>query len=161
MMRSVRYEIKSDFLKGQYHEAHPLQQGMDHYLAENVRSWKSRIADTAYRSAAIEGFMPRQGLAPQIRYRKLPYPNMSPRIRRDNATSPSIRSYPEHVFTDQKFWMKPVIQNTGIRRTVLKVNLAKIPTATSDTLLFNTARQSVWPVGRQAGQTPEREHKIT
>jgi IS5 family transposase len=83
-------------------------------------------ADTAYRSAANEGFMEKNGFASHV-HRKKPKGRLMPEaMRRANAAKSKIRSRVEHVFAAQKDQMGLFIRTIGIARATMKIGLANL-----------------------------------
>ncbi len=83
-------------------------------------------ADTAYRSAANEKFMEKNGFVSHV-HRKKPKDRAMPEaIRRSNNAKSKIRSHVEHVFAEQKDWMDLFIRTTGIARAKMKIGLANL-----------------------------------
>ena len=83
-------------------------------------------ADTAYRSAANEGFMARNGFVSRIHRKKPANRPMSPATRRANNAKSRIRSRVEHVFAEQKDRMGLFIRTVGIARATVKIGLANL-----------------------------------
>ena len=70
-------------------------------------------ADTAYRSAANETFLTKNGFVSHI-HRKKPKGRALPEVtRRANNAKSKIRSRVEHVFAEQKDQMEAIHQNSG------------------------------------------------
>ena len=83
-------------------------------------------ADTAYRSAANEEFMERNGFVSHV-HRKRPKGRPMPEaIRRANNAKSKIRSRVEHVFAEQKDRMGLFIRTIGIARAKTKIGLANL-----------------------------------
>jgi hypothetical protein len=81
-------------------------------------------ADTAYRSAANEAFMKKNGFVSRVHRNKpkgRPMPNA---VRRANAAKSKIRSRVEHVFAEQKDRMRLFIRTIGIARAKVKIGNA-------------------------------------
>jgi IS5 family transposase len=83
-------------------------------------------ADTAYRSAANEEFMAKNGFVSRV-HRKKPIGRPMPAaIRRTNNAKSKIRSRIEHVFAEQKERMDLFIRTIGIARATTKIGLANL-----------------------------------
>jgi IS5 family transposase len=83
-------------------------------------------ADTAYRSAANEAFMKKNGFVSRVHRKKpkgRPMPNA---VRRANAAKSKIRSRVEHVFAEQKDRMRLFIHTIGIARAKVKIGMANL-----------------------------------
>ena len=96
-------------------------------------------ADTAYRSAANEEFMARNGFVSKI-HRKKPKGRPMPDVtRRANALKSKVRSHIEHVFAVQKDRMDLFIRTIGIARATTKIGLANIVYNIKRTLFLRRA----------------------
>jgi IS5 family transposase len=83
-------------------------------------------ADTAYRSAANEAFMAKNGFVSHV-HRKKPKGRALPAaLRRANNAKSKIRSLVEHVFAEQKDRMELFIRTIGIARATTKIGLANL-----------------------------------
>jgi IS5 family transposase len=83
-------------------------------------------ADTAYRSAANEAFLVRNGFVSHI-HRKKPKGRAMPEMtRRANNAKSKIRSRVEHVFAEQKDRMGLFISTVGIIRATTKIGMANL-----------------------------------
>jgi len=83
-------------------------------------------ADTAYRSAANEAFLVRNGFVSHI-HRKKPKGRTMPEVmRRANNAKSKIRSRVEHVFAEQKDRMDLFIRTVGIARATTKIGMANL-----------------------------------
>ena len=83
-------------------------------------------ADTAYRSAANEAFLAKNGFVSHI-HRKKPKGRTMPEVtRRANNAKSRIRSRVEHVFAEQKERMDLFIRTIGIARATIKIGLANL-----------------------------------
>jgi transposase, IS5 family len=83
-------------------------------------------ADTAYRSAANEAFMEKNGFVSQI-HRKKPKGRPMPKaVRRANAAKSKVRSRIEHVFAEEKDRMGLFIHTIGIARARVKIGMANL-----------------------------------
>jgi len=88
----------------------------------------SRIvwADTAYRSAANEAFMDKNGFVSRV-HRKRPKGRPMPETMRcANNMKSKVRSKIEHVFAEQKSRMGLFIRTVGIARATTKIGLANL-----------------------------------
>jgi len=86
----------------------------------------SSVWDTAYRSAATEEFMERNGFVSHV-HRKRPQGRPMPEaIRRANNAKSKIRSRVEHVFAEPKDRMGLFIQTIGTARAKTKTGLASL-----------------------------------
>jgi transposase, IS5 family len=83
-------------------------------------------ADTAYRSAANEVFMEKNGFVSHIHRKKPKGRAMPDAIRRANNAKSKIRSRVEHVFAEQKDRMDLFIRTIGIARATAKLGLANL-----------------------------------
>ena len=81
-------------------------------------------ADTAYRSAANEEFMGKNGFVSHVHRKKPKGRAMPGAIRRANNAKSKIRSKVEHVFAEQKDRMDLFIRTIGIARAKMKIGLA-------------------------------------
>ena len=81
-------------------------------------------ADTAYRSAANEEFMGKNGFVSHVHRKKPKGRAMPGAIRRANNAKSKIRSKVEHVFAEQKDRMGLFIRTIGIARAKMKIGLA-------------------------------------
>src|SRR6201984_1848822 len=82
-------------------------------------------ADTAYRSAANEAFMEKNGFVSRVHRKKPKGRPMPAEMRRANAAK-SIRSYVEHVFAEQKDRMNLFVRTIGIARAKVKIGMANL-----------------------------------
>src|SRR5205807_690207 len=81
-------------------------------------------ADTAYRSAANEAFLRKNGFVSLVHRKKPKGRAMPGAIRRANNAKSKIRSKVEHVFAVQKGRMDLFIRTIGIARATVKIGLA-------------------------------------
>jgi transposase, IS5 family len=82
--------------------------------------------DTAYRSAANETYMSKNGFVSRV-HRKKPANRPMPRAtRRANNAKSRIRSRIEHVFAEQKDRMDLFIRTIGLPRATMKIGLANL-----------------------------------
>jgi IS5 family transposase len=83
-------------------------------------------ADIAYRSAANETFLNKNGFVSHI-HRKKPKGRATPEtMRRANKAKSKIRSRVEHVFAEQKDRMGLFIRTIGIARATAKIGMANL-----------------------------------
>jgi len=83
-------------------------------------------ADTAYRSAANEAFMEKNGFVSHV-HRKKPKGRPMPKaVRRANAVKSTVRSRIEHVFAEEKDRMGLFIRTIGIARAKVKIGMANL-----------------------------------
>ena len=92
-------------------------------------------ADTAYRSAANEAFMERNGFRSHVHRRKPKGRPMPGAIRHANAAKSKIRARVEHVFAEQKDRMELFVRTIGIARATTKIGMAN-PVSNFNRLLF-------------------------
>ncbi|CAG1001610.1 hypothetical protein MYXO_03063 [Myxococcaceae bacterium] len=71
-------------------------------LLDRTNTSKSVWADTAYRSAANEAFMEKNGFVSRVHRKKPKGRPMPETIRRANNLKSKVRSRVEHVFGEQK-----------------------------------------------------------
>jgi transposase len=83
-------------------------------------------ADTAYRSAANEAFMAKNGFVSHVHRKKPKSRAMPVAIGRANNAKSKIRSRVEHVFAEQKDRMDLFIRTIGIARATTKIGLANL-----------------------------------
>ena len=83
-------------------------------------------ADTAYRSAANEAFLARNGFISRIHRKKPKGRPMSAATRRANALKSKVRSRVEHVFAAQKDRMDLFVRTVGIARATTKIGMANL-----------------------------------
>jgi hypothetical protein len=83
-------------------------------------------ADSAYRSAANEDFLARNGFVSRIHRKKSPGRPMPERTRRANAKKSRVRSRTEHVFAAQKSRMGLFVRTIGIARATTKIGKANL-----------------------------------
>jgi IS5 family transposase len=83
-------------------------------------------ADTAYRSAANDRFMEKNGFVSHV-HRKKPKGRPMPKaVRRANAAKSKVRSRIEHVFAEEKDRMGLFIRTIGIARARVKIGMANL-----------------------------------
>ena len=95
-------------------------------LLDRTNTSKSVWADTAYRSAANEAFMEKNGFVSRIHRKKPKGRPMPDTIRRANNLKSKVRSRVEHVFAEQKSRMGLFIRTIGIARATTKIGLVNI-----------------------------------
>ena len=83
-------------------------------------------ADSAYRSAANEDFLARNGFVSRTHRKKPPGKPMPEPTRRANAEKSTVRSRVEHVFSQQKSRMGLIVRNIGIARATTKIGMANL-----------------------------------
>lgn len=83
-------------------------------------------ADSAYRSAANEDFLAKNGFVSRIHRKKPPGKPMPKRTRRANAEKSRVRSCIEHVFAEQKSRMGLFVRTVGIARATTKIGMANL-----------------------------------
>lgn len=93
-------------------------------------------ADTAYRSAANEAFLAKNGFVSRIHRKKPNGRAMPDAVRRANALKSTVRSRVEHVFAEQKDRMGLFIRTIGIARARVKIGMAN--------LVYNFKRLVFW-----------------
>ncbi|MGB3898014.1 MAG: IS5 family transposase [Mesorhizobium sp.] len=95
-------------------------------LLDKTNTSKSVWADSAYRSAANEEFMDRNGFVSLVHRKKPKNRPMPEATRRANNRKSRVRSRVEHVFGEQKSRMGLFIRTIGIARARTKIGLANI-----------------------------------
>ncbi len=95
-------------------------------LLDKANTASSVRADTAYRSAANEGFMEKNGFVSRVHRKKPKGKPMPDGARRANAEKSKVRSRVEHVFPEQKDRMGLFIRTIGIARAKLKIGMANL-----------------------------------
>mgnify|MGYP006288101299 CR=1 FL=1 len=105
-------------------------------LLDKTNTAASVWADTAYRSAANEAFMAKNGFVSRIHRKKPKGRTMPDAIRRANALKSVVRSRVEHVFAEQKDRMGLFIRTIGIARAKVKIGMAN--------LVYNFKRLVFW-----------------
>lgn len=83
-------------------------------------------ADSAYRSAANEEHLARNGFVSRIHRKKPPRKPMPKRTRRANAEKSKVRSRIEHVFAEQKSRMGLFVRTVGLARATTKIGMANL-----------------------------------
>jgi IS5 family transposase len=83
-------------------------------------------ADTAYRSAANEVFLGKNGFVSRIHRKKPKGRPMPANVRRANAAKSKVRSRIEHIFAVLKGRMGLFIRTIGLARARAKIGLANL-----------------------------------
>ncbi len=95
-------------------------------LLDKTNTARGVWADTAYRSAANEAFMAKNGFVSHVHRKKPKGRAMPAAMRRANNAKSKIRSRVEHVFAEQKDRMEIFIRTIGIARATTKIGLANL-----------------------------------
>ena len=95
-------------------------------LLDKTNTSKIVWADTAYRSAANETFMDKNGFVSRIHRKKPKGRPMPETTRRANNMKSKVRSRVEHVFGEQKSRMGLFIRTIDIARAKTKIGLVNI-----------------------------------
>ena len=95
-------------------------------LLDKTNTARGVWADTAYRSAANEAFMAKNGFVSHVHRKKPQGRTMPTAMRRTNNAKSKIRSRVEHVFAEQKERMELFIRTIGIARATTKIGLANL-----------------------------------
>jgi IS5 family transposase len=104
------------------YEGRRLRQG----LLDKTNTASGVWADTAYRSAANETFLTKNGFVSHI-HRKKPKGRVMPNtMRRANNAKSKIRARVEHVFAEQKHRMGLFVRTIGIARATIKIGMANL-----------------------------------
>jgi transposase, IS5 family len=104
------------------YEGRQLREG----LLDKTNTASGVWADTAYRSAANEAFMDKNGFVSHVHRKKPKGRAMPDAIRRANSAKSQIRCKVEHVFAEQKDRMDLFIRTIGIARATMKIGLANL-----------------------------------
>ena len=104
------------------YEGRRLRQG----LLDKTNTAGGVWADTAYRSAANETFLNKNGFVSHIHRKKPKGRTMPETMRRANNAKSKIRSRVEHVFAEQKSRMGLFITTIGIARATTKIGMANL-----------------------------------
>jgi hypothetical protein len=104
------------------YEGRRLRQG----LLDKSNTASGVWADTAYRSAANETFLSRNGLVSHIHRKKPKGRAMPETMRRANNAKSKIRARVEHVFAEQKHRMGLFVRTIGIARATNKIGMANL-----------------------------------
>jgi IS5 family transposase len=95
-------------------------------LLDKTNTAGAVYADTAYRLAANEAFLEKNGFISRI-HRKKPKSRLMPEaMRRANAAKSMIRSRVEHVFAEQKARMDLFTRTVGLARATTKIGMANL-----------------------------------
>lgn len=105
-------------------------------LLDKTNTAASVWADTAYRSAANEAFMEKNGFRSCVHRKKPQGRPMPEAIRRANALKSTVRSRVEHVFAEQKDRMGLFVRTIGVARARVKIGMAN--------LVYNFKRLVFW-----------------
>jgi IS5 family transposase len=105
-------------------------------LLDKSNTAASVWADTAYRSAANEAFLAKNGFVSRIHRKKPKGRPMPDAVRRANALKSTVLSRVEHVFAEQKDRMGLFIRTIGIARARVKIGMAN--------LVYNVKRLVFW-----------------
>jgi len=95
-------------------------------LLDKTNTAKTVWADTAYRSAANETFMAKNGFVSRVHRKKPKGRPMPQAMRRANNAKSKVRACVEHVFAEQKDRMGLFIRTIGIARATTKIGMANI-----------------------------------
>lgn len=95
-------------------------------LLDTSNTSKSVWGDTAYRSAANETFMEKNGFVSRVHRKKPKGRPMPEATRRANNLKSKVRSRVEHVFAEQKSRMGLFVRTIGIARATTRIGLANI-----------------------------------
>lgn len=95
-------------------------------LLDRTNTAKTVWADTAYRSAANETFMAKNGFVSRVHRKKPKGRPMPQAMRRANNAKSKVRARVEHVFAEQKGRMGLFIRTIGIARATTKIGMANI-----------------------------------
>jgi IS5 family transposase len=95
-------------------------------LLDKTNTARGVWADTAYRSAANQAFMAKNGFVSRVHRKKPKGRAMPAAIRRANNAKSKIRSRVEHVFAELKDRMDLFIRTIGIARATTKIGLANL-----------------------------------
>jgi IS5 family transposase len=104
------------------YEGRQLREGLLDKTNTASRVW----ADTAYKSAANEAFLARNGFVSHVHRKKPKGRAMPEAMRRANAAKSQIRCKVEHVFAEQKDRMGLFVRTIGIARARMKIGLANL-----------------------------------
>ncbi len=105
-------------------------------LLDKTNTAASVWADTAYRSAANEAFLAKNGFRSCIHRKKPKGRPMPDAVRRANALKSTVRSRVEHVFAEQKGRMGLFIRTIGVNRAKVKIGMTN--------LVYNFKRLVFW-----------------
>jgi IS5 family transposase len=99
-------------------------------------------ADTAYRSAANETFLNKNGFLSHIHRKKPKGRAMPETMRRANNAKSKIRARVEHVFAEQKHRMGLFVRTIGIARATTKVGISCARSPSHDRLVLRKANHA-------------------
>ena len=105
-------------------------------LLDRTNTAGAVYADTAYRSAANEAFLAKNGFVSRIHRKKPKGRPMPDAVRRANGLKSKTRSRVEHVFAAQKDRMDLFIRTIGLARATTKIGMAN--------LVYNIKRLLFW-----------------
>ncbi|SFK90401.1 IS5 family transposase [Methylocapsa palsarum] len=105
-------------------------------LLDKTNTAASVWADTAYRSAANEAFLAKNGFRFCIHRKKPKGRPMPDAVRRANALKSTVRSRVEHVFAEQKDRMGLFSRTIGVNRAKVKIGMTN--------LVYNFKRLVFW-----------------
>ena len=95
-------------------------------LLDKTNTASTVWADTAYRSAANESFLEKNGFVSRIHRKKPKGKPMREVTRRANSLKSKVRARVEHVFAEQKSRMSLFIRTIGMARATTKIGLANL-----------------------------------
>ncbi|HSM30419.1 MAG TPA: IS5 family transposase [Woeseiaceae bacterium] len=95
-------------------------------LLDKTNTARTVWADTAYRSAANETFMAKNGFVSRVHRKKPKGRPMPQAMRRANNAKSKARARVEHVFAEQKDRMGLFIRTIGMARAMTKIGMANI-----------------------------------
>lgn len=95
-------------------------------LLDKTNTASSVWADTAYRSAANEEFMAKNGFRSLVHRKKPKGRAMPERTGRANNAKSKIRSRVEHVFAEQKARMGLFVRTVGRARATIKIGMVNL-----------------------------------
>jgi IS5 family transposase len=105
-------------------------------LLDKNNTASSVWGDTAYRSAANETFLEKNGVRSQVHRKKRKGRPVPDAARRTDAIKSIVRSRVEHVFAEQKDRMGLFIRTIGIARARVKIGMANF--------VYNFKRMTFW-----------------
>jgi IS5 family transposase len=95
-------------------------------LLDKTNTASAVWADTAYKSAANEAYLEKNGFVSRIHRKKPKGRPMSETTRQANGLKSKVRSHVEHVFATQKDRMDLFIRTIGIARAKTKIGMANL-----------------------------------
>lgn len=110
-------------------------------VLDKTNTASSVWADTAYRSAANEAHLARNGFRSRVHFRRKPGFDLTPSQRKANRARSAVRSAIETVFAAEKHRFGLVVRTIGRARAATKIGLAN--------LAYNI-RRFIWIDGRRA-----------